>query len=51
MANLLNPPRVSIGINPDLFDANLAAFEGRFVGISESSRGDRVGIGSQVSAR
>lgn len=50
MAHLLNPPRVSIGINPDSLDTNLTAVEGPFVGVSDSPRGDRVGIGDQGSA-
>lgn len=51
MAYLLNSPLISLGINSDPFDANLAAVEGSFVDVSNCTRGNRMGIGDQVSIR
>ena len=50
MAYLLNTLCVSVGINPDTFDAHFVAIERPFVGIGNSSGGDRVVTCDQVSA-
>ena len=47
---LLNPPWIPVRINPDPFDANLAAVEGPFVDIGDSSGADRVEASYHLSA-